>query len=160
MNKASLLAEVITQVKELKKNAAEASKGLIIPMDVDEVKVEPSDDEAMDGSISLRASICCDYRPELLVDLRQALDSLDLKLEKAEVSTLENRLKCAFVFTSKSAGNTSDPKSIRVLENAIYEALNSVLDKNSGFPEYVLRTTYPSKRRRISSYGHSSSSSS
>ncbi|XP_061362024.1 transcription factor bHLH106-like [Gastrolobium bilobum] len=76
MDKATLLAKVISRVKELKKNAAEASKGFLIPMDADEVKVEPS----YDGSMSYRASVCCDYRPELLSELTQTLEALQLQL--------------------------------------------------------------------------------
>lgn len=48
MDKATLLAKVISQVKELKKNAVEASNGFLTPMDPDEVKVEPYDDEGKD----------------------------------------------------------------------------------------------------------------
>ena len=35
-----------------KENGVEASKGFLIPMDADEVKVEPYDDEGGDGSMS------------------------------------------------------------------------------------------------------------
>ncbi|AES59382.1 1,3-beta-glucan synthase subunit FKS1 domain 1 protein [Medicago truncatula] len=38
LDKTSLLAEVITHLKELKTNAAQASEGLIIPKDNDEIK--------------------------------------------------------------------------------------------------------------------------
>ncbi|KAF2303040.1 hypothetical protein GH714_012845 [Hevea brasiliensis] len=88
MDKATLLAEVINQVKELKKNALEASKGLLIPMDDDEVKVETYDNGSGDETLSFKAFICCDYRPDLLSDIRQAVDSLQLKMVDAEISTL------------------------------------------------------------------------
>ena len=58
MDKATLLAEVISQVKELKKNAAEVSKGFLIPKDADEVKVEPyNDHEGGEGSMSYSAGL-------------------------------------------------------------------------------------------------------
>ncbi|XP_061359780.1 transcription factor bHLH30-like [Gastrolobium bilobum] len=87
MDKATLLGEVISQIKELKKNAAEASKGFLIPMDTDEVKVEPCDDdeEGGYGSMSYKASVCCDYRPELLSELRKTLDALQLQLALSSV---------------------------------------------------------------------------
>ncbi|KEH36580.1 transcription factor [Medicago truncatula] len=82
MDKATLLAEVIRQVKHLKKNADEASKGYSIPTDDDEVKVEPYENG---GSFLYKASISCDYRPELLSDLRQTLDKLQLQLALSSV---------------------------------------------------------------------------
>ena len=58
MDKATLLAEVIRQVKELKNNAAEASIVFLIPINYGEVKVEPYEDEGGVGSMSSRASVC------------------------------------------------------------------------------------------------------
>ncbi|KAK0579242.1 hypothetical protein LWI29_023296 [Acer saccharum] len=114
MDKAALLAEVINQVKELKKNAMETGKGYLIPMDADEVK---------------------------------ALDALPLKMIKAEISTLGERLKNVFVFTSCNEGNTDNAEaSSQLLASAVHQALSSVLDKASPLPEYSPRTTLPNKR--------------
>ncbi|KAF5742337.1 transcription factor bHLH30-like [Tripterygium wilfordii] len=158
MDKATLLAEVITQVKELKKNAIDATKGLLIPMDDDEVNVEPYNDVPGDGTSFFRASLCCDYRPDLLSDLRQALDTLHLKMVKSEVSTLEGRLKNSFVFTTSTEKNVDDAE-IKQVVSSVHQALNSVLDKCSSSPEYSPRTTLPNKKRRISFFDSSSSSS-
>nr|WIE96139.1 basic helix-loop-helix transcription factor [Loropetalum chinense var. rubrum] len=158
MDKATLLAEVISQVKELKKNATEASKGLLIPTDSDEVRVEPHDDILGDGTFSFRAFLCCDYRPELLSDLRQALDALHLNTVKAEISTLGSRVKNVFIFTSSKEGNDS-AEARQLLATSIHQALSSVLDKVSASPEYSPRTTLPNKRRRVSFFDSSSSSS-
>ncbi|KAK9268137.1 hypothetical protein L1049_010577 [Liquidambar formosana] len=159
MDKATLLAEVISQVKELKKNAIEASKGLLIPTDTDEVRVEPHDDGSGDGTFSVRATLCCDYRPELLSDLRQALDALHLNTVKAEISTLGGRVKNVFVFTGSKEGNTDKTEARQLLASSIHQALSSVLDKVSVSPEYSPRTTLPNKRRRVSFFDSSSSSS-
>lgn len=159
MDKATLLAEVISQVKELKKNAMETSKGFLIPMDTDEVKVEPYNDEAGDANSFFKASICCEYRPELLSDLRRALDSLPLKMIKSEISTLEGRLKNVFVFTSYREGNTDNAEASELLANAVHQALSSVLERGSPSPEYSPRTTLPNKRQRTSFFESSSSSS-
>lgn len=157
MDKATLLAEVIRQVKELKTNAIEASKGFLIPTDADEVKVEPyNDEEAGDADFLYKASICCEYRPELMSDLRQALDALPLKMLKAEISTLGGRLKNVIVFTSCKEGNA---EASQTLANDVRQALNSVLEKASPSPEYSPRTTLPNKRQRISFLDSSSSSS-
>ncbi|XWS12530.1 hypothetical protein CRYUN_Cryun37aG0097100 [Craigia yunnanensis] len=155
MDKATLLGEVIRQVKELKKNATEASKGFLVPMDDDEVRVEPCDDEAT-GTFSFKASICCDYRPKLLTDLRQALDALPIKMVKTEISTLGSRLKNDFVFTGcRSTAHVDDAEARRFLACSIHQALNSVMEKACISP----CSTFTNKRRRISYFDSSSSSS-
>lgn len=148
MDKATLLAEVISQVKELKKNAVEASKGLLIPMDDDEVKVEPYNDGGEYESLSYRATICCDFRPEILSDLRQTLDSLPLHLVKAEISTLSGRMKNVFVFTCCKENNI-DIQACQTLASTVHQALCSVLDKASASLEFSPRTSHASKRRRL-----------
>ncbi|XP_071724602.1 transcription factor bHLH30-like [Rutidosis leptorrhynchoides] len=150
MDKASLLAEVISQVKKLKKMAIEASKGTLIPMDTDEVTVEPYDNGSGNGTLSFRASLCCDYRPELLTDLRQALDALRIDMVKAEISTLEGRLKHIFIFTTRDKG---DIEACQILRSSVYQALRSVVDKASSFLEYS-----PNKRQRVSYFESLSSS--
>lgn len=160
MDKAALLAAVISQVKELKHDALEYSKGFLIPVDADEVKVEPYEIGAGDGTICLRASVCCEYRSELLSDLREALDSLNLKMVKAEIATLGNRVKNVFVFTSSQEGNNdASAEACQLLTTSVHRVLSAVLDKASASPEYSPRTTLPSKRRRLS-YSDTSSSSS
>lgn len=159
MDKATILAEVISQVKELKKNAMEASKGLLIPMDSDEVKIEPydDDDEGGEGSMSYKASICCDYQPEILSDLRQTLDALQLQLVRAEISTLGNRMKNVFVFKCCKGDNTNI-EACQDIASTVHQALSSVLDKASSSLEYSPRTSLPNKRRRLCSIETSTSS--
>ncbi|KAL5576553.1 hypothetical protein UlMin_018252 [Ulmus minor] len=157
MDKATLLAEVISQVKKLKKKAAEASRGLLIPMDDDEVRVEPYHEAASEGSYSFRASLCCGYRPEILSDVKQALEALDLKIGKSEISTLGDRLKLLFVVTCSKGKNNAD--ECHTLASSVRETLTSVLDKAYALAEYSPRTTLPSKRRRLSYFDSSSSSS-
>ncbi|KAI9197924.1 hypothetical protein LWI28_006794 [Acer negundo] len=159
MDKAALLAEVINQVKELKKNAMEAGKGYLIPMDADEVKVEPYNEESGDGTFLFKASLCCEYRPELMSDLRQALDALPLRIIKAEISTLGERLTNVFVFTSCNEGNIDNAEASQLLARAVHQTLSSVLDKASPLLEYSPRATLPNKRQRISVFESSSSSS-
>ncbi|PON73808.1 Basic helix-loop-helix transcription factor [Trema orientale] len=159
MDKATLLAEVISQVKELKKNAAEASQGLLIPEDKDEVQIEPYYDNGEgNANFLFKAYLCCGYRPELLTDVRQALDALPLKMVRTEISTLGDRLKISFVFTCFNENN-NDAETCRTLASSVQETLSSVLDKASALAEYSPRTTLPCKRRRISYFDSSSSSS-
>ncbi|XP_022777312.1 transcription factor bHLH30-like [Durio zibethinus] len=159
MDKATLLGEVIRQVKELKKNATEVSKAFLVPMDDDEVRVEPCVDEA-NGTSSFKASICCDYRPELLTDLRKALHALPIKMVKAEISTLGSRLRNDFFFTgSRIAAHADDAEARQFLACSIHQALNSVLEKASTSPEYSPCSRFSNKRRRIPYLDSSSSSS-
>ncbi|KAF2305306.1 hypothetical protein P3X46_033161 [Hevea brasiliensis] len=160
MDKATLLAEVINQVKELKKNAVEASEGLLIPMDDDEVKVETYDNGAGDGTLSFKAFLCCDYRPELLSDIRQVVDSLQLKMVDAEISTLGCRLKVVIFLTScRNKNAVDDAEEPQLLTNSVHQALNSVLEKGSISAEYSPRTTLQNKRRRVTFFESSSSTS-
>ncbi|CAJ2654157.1 transcription factor bHLH30-like protein [Trifolium pratense] len=149
MDKATLLAKVICQVKELKKNAMEASKGFLIPMEDDEVKVEPYDIELGHGCMSYKATICCDYQPEILSDLKKALDALQLQLVKVEMSTLENRMKNVFVFTCCKGDNSVNVETCKSIANVVHKALDSVLEKAYSSMEFSLRTSYPNKRRRM-----------
>ncbi|PSS24891.1 Transcription factor bHLH30 like [Actinidia chinensis var. chinensis] len=153
MDKATLLTEVITQVEQLKKTAREYSKGFTIPMDDDEVRVEPHNEG--DGTFSLTASLCCDYSPQLISELRQALKTLHLNIVKAEISTLGSRVKNVFVFTSYKDTNSDNAEACQVLVNIVHQSLTSVLDKVSEAADYTL----PNKKRRISFIDSSSPSS-
>ncbi|KAF8409023.1 hypothetical protein HHK36_005095 [Tetracentron sinense] len=159
MDKATLLAEVISHVKELKRNATEASKSFVIPMEVDEVRVEPHVDGAEGGPFSIRVSLCCDYRPELLYDVRQVLKALHLKTVSTEISTLGGRVKNVFVISGCQDGNIDDAEVRRLLASSVHQALRSVLDKFSASEEFTSRNTLPNKRRRASLFDSSSSSS-
>lgn len=156
MDKATLLAEVICQVKQLKNSATEASKGVLIPMDADEVRVEPLDESSRDGTYFL-ASLCCDYNPELLSEVKNALNALQLNIVKAEISTLGKRVKNVFVFTSGRGNGNAEEQQL--LLNLVRQALSSIVDKISVCMEYSPRTLLPNKRRRISFFESSSSSS-
>ncbi|CAM8918560.1 unnamed protein product [Rhodiola kirilowii] len=141
MDKAEILAEVITQVRQLKKRAIDATAGLLIPLDADEVRVQPLQDQ--EGTFCFKASICCNYRPDLLSDLKQAVNSLQLHTEQAEMSMLEGRVKSEFVFSlAKTDTQTS-------LANAIHCALTSVLDKEAPLQPYSPQTATPNKKRKV-----------
>ncbi|GMI77662.1 TMO5-LIKE1, ABNORMAL SHOOT 5 [Hibiscus trionum] len=164
MDKATLLGEVVRQVKQLKKSATEASKGFLVPMDDDEVRVDACDDDDDDdeavGTYRFKASICCEYRPEILIDLRRALDALPVKIMKAEISTLGSRVRNDFVFTGcRTAGTDNDVEAREYLARSIRQAMNSVLEKACISQEYSLYSAFPKKRQRLSFFDSSSSSS-
>lgn len=155
MDKASLLAEVIRHVKELKKHAKEVSIGNVIPTDVDEVRVEPEGEGTDGGIFHIKASLCCEDRPELLSNLKQTLQSLHLKMVRAEISTLGGRIKNVLVMTHEGNANAIER---RVFASSVHQALKAVLDRVAS-PEFSPRTMLSNKRRRISLFDSSSSSS-
>ena len=143
MDKAGLLGEVINEVKLLRKKAAEATKGTVVPSDIDEVRVEEEEDPNDTASTSIRASLCCDFEHELLRDLREAVGALPLSAVRAEISTLGTRMVSVFVITGLKG-------QVHPLVDSIRQALRSVLDKFYASDEFCLRNS-PSKRQRMSS---------
>lgn len=148
MDKASLLAEVISHLKDLKRKAAEASEDCVLPKAFDEVKVEP-EDELEGRPHSIRVSLSCDYKPGLLSDLRQALDALHLIIMRAEIATLGCRMKNVFVMTTCKQDKVEDDEVRQFHVRSICQALRAVLDKFSTSEEF-LDTTLSNKRRRVS----------
>lgn len=146
LDKAALLAEVINRVKKLKCNASKISEGCIVPSDADEVRVDVDRDGVDDGICSIKASLSCEDRPDLLADLKHSLQTLQLKTVRAEISTLGGRVKHDFVITCRKKVNDIGQHPCTT---NVREALKSVLDRATT-PEFVPRTSFPSKRRRIS----------
>jgi len=152
MDKASLLGEVIRHLKELKRNAAQACEGLMIPKDNDEISVEEQEGGLNGFPYSIRASLCCEYKPGLLSDIRQALDSLHLMITRADIATLEGRMKNVFVIISCKEHNFEDASYRQFLAGSVHQALRSVLNRFS-VSQDILGTK---KRRRISIFSSSS----
>lgn len=127
-DKASLLAEVIDQVKMLKRQVTEIYEYGPMPTDHDELSVE-RDPASGDGKLVIKASLCCDDRPELLTDLRHALETLRLRTLKAEISTLGGRIKNVFIMTMKE-DTTEQDQDISV--KCVQEALREVMERAAG----------------------------
>ncbi|KAK7401925.1 hypothetical protein VNO78_13794 [Psophocarpus tetragonolobus] len=152
LDKATLLGEVIRHLKELKTNAAQASEGLLIPKDNDEIRVEEQEGGLNGFPYSIRASLCCEYKPGLLTDIRQALDALHLMIIRAEIATLGGRMKNVFVMISCKERNVEDAEYRQFLAGSVHQALRSVLDRFSVSEDM----SESRKRRRISIFSSSS----
>ncbi|XP_057979650.1 transcription factor bHLH51 [Malania oleifera] len=106
MDKAALLGSAIDHVKELKRKATEASKSFIVPTEVDEVIINDCDcdhqdlDEGKEGMF-IKASVCCDDRPELFGEFVGALKGLRLTLVRADIASLGGRVKSILVVSSE-----------------------------------------------------------
>ncbi|KAK3036495.1 hypothetical protein RJ639_030509 [Escallonia herrerae] len=158
MDKASLLGEVINHLKELRQSAAEATKGILIPMDIDEVRVDQQEDGLDEESFPISASLCCEFKHEILCDLRQALEAIHLKTARAEIATLGSRMINLFVITSCEEGNVNDREGCQLLASSVQQALRSVLDKFHASQEFCASNTLSNKRRRVSFFNSSNSS--
>jgi len=146
-DKASLLAEVIQHVKELKRQTSEivTEEACPLPTESDELTVDASSDE--DGRLVVRASLCCDDRADLLPDLIRALKALRLRALKAEITTLGGRVKNVLVITAddsagggcEGAGTADDdqqeeaaaPMSPQHTVASIQEALRAVMERTA-----------------------------
>ncbi|KAG6524049.1 transcription factor bHLH30-like [Zingiber officinale] len=157
LDKAALLAQVINHVKKLKKNAAENSKGYTIPSDADEVRVEIERDATNTGIFIIKASICCEDRPDIIADLMQTLQSLHLKIIKGEISTLNGRVKNVLVMTPEGNSGIVDR---HLFATSVHQGLESILDKANSQVGHLPRSLFSNKRRRIPPFDSSTSSSS
>ena len=111
---ASLLAEVIEHVKELKRQtsavlgaAGEGGGGeeaaarqhlLLLPTESDELAVDAGEDG--EGRLVVRASLCCEDRAGLIPDIARALAALRLRARRAEIATLGGRVRNVLLITT------------------------------------------------------------
>ncbi|KAJ1382048.1 Myc-type, basic helix-loop-helix [Sesbania bispinosa] len=111
MDKAALLGSVIDQVKDLKRKAMDVSRAITVPTEIDEVSIDY--DHVQDESctkvnkfkdnIVIKASVCCDDRPELFSELIQVLKGLRLTAVKADIASVGGRIKSILVLCSKES---------------------------------------------------------
>ncbi|OWM69939.1 transcription factor bHLH51 [Punica granatum] len=110
MDKAALLGRVIDQVKDLKRKASEISKTSLVPTETDEVNIdlevpESASSDNIGGnsssSVFIRASVCCDDRPELFGELVRVLRGMRLTMVKADMTSVGGRIRSILVLCSK-----------------------------------------------------------
>jgi hypothetical protein len=150
-DKASLLAEVLDHVKELKRQtsammvaAAAVSKDdeQLLPTEADELAVHAA--VGGDGRILVRASLCCEDRPDLIPGIVRALAALRMRAHRAEISTLGGRVRSVLLITADEGaggdGNDEDqPNALHDDERAAshrrHECIASVQDALRGVME-------------------------
>ncbi|PWZ54499.1 Transcription factor bHLH30 [Zea mays] len=142
-DKASLLAEVIEHVKELKRqtSAAARQRHLLLPTEADDLSVNAAEDG--DGRLVARASLCCEDRVGLIPDIARALAALSLRARRAEIATLGGRVRNVLLITTADdddeegeghveggcAGASSNRR--HELVASIQEALRVVMDRKT-----------------------------
>ncbi|KAL5538746.1 hypothetical protein UlMin_045461 [Ulmus minor] len=123
MDKAALLGSVIDQVKDLKRKAMEVSKSIMVPTEVDEITIEKDlNINKTNDNIYIRASLCCDDRPELFSELIQVLKVQKLTAVRADVASIGGRIKSVLVVCSTNA-------EAGVCMNTLRQSLRLVLSK-------------------------------
>ncbi|XP_047946676.1 transcription factor bHLH30-like [Salvia hispanica] len=122
-DKASLLAEVIQHVKELKRQTSLIAETSPVPTETDELTVDSEPDE--EGRPVIKASICCEDRSDLLQDLIKTLKALRLRTLKAEITTLGGRVRNVLFITGDDESTSCDEQLI----SSIHEALKAVMEK-------------------------------
>ncbi|KAL3695128.1 hypothetical protein R1sor_008779 [Riccia sorocarpa] len=129
-DKASLLGEVIDHLKSLKRQVADIAEEGSVPSDVDELTVDldPSLSAGDDGRVYYRASICCEDRPDFYPDLMRTLRNLRLQTIKAEIATLDGRIKNVLVMT-KSDEDCDEVDKEGPSVSSITDALRAVLER-------------------------------
>ncbi|KAI3972568.1 hypothetical protein MKX01_019226 [Papaver californicum] len=158
-DKASLLAEVVQHVKELKKiangitgvnrdgdgcynNNNNTTEWWPFPQETDELTLnyycEASSSSSMDelllsssSLLLIRVSLSCDDRPDLMADLTLALKSVGAKVVKAEITTVGGRLKSILIIQSGVGGGVSGGGNGLGDLGTLRRALKAVLDKPS-----------------------------
>lgn len=137
-DKASLLAEVIQHVKELKRQTSLIAETNPVPTEMDELTVDDASDE--DGRFVLKASLCCEDRSDLLPDLIKTLKALRLRTLKAEITTLGGRVKNVLFITAEEDSSCDEEQEQQHEQeqqqnyciNSIQEALKAVMEKTGG----------------------------
>ncbi|KAL2324870.1 hypothetical protein Fmac_023928 [Flemingia macrophylla] len=134
-DKASLLAEVIQHVKELKRQTSLIAETSPVPTEADELTVEDEADE--DGNSVIKASFCCEDRSDLFPELIKTLKALRLRTLKAEITTLGGRVKNVLLVTGEEADSSSGNEDHHSQQqqyciSSIQEALKAVMEKSIG----------------------------
>ncbi|KAH7840194.1 hypothetical protein Vadar_013971 [Vaccinium darrowii] len=132
-DKASLLAEVIQHVKELKRQTSQIAETSPVPAEADELTVDTSDEN---GCFVIKASLCCEDRSDLLPDLIKTLKALRLRTLKAEITTLGGRMRNVLFVTAEEESNSGEfgdrAERQDYSVSSIQEAFKAVMRRRNG----------------------------
>ncbi|XP_042509940.1 transcription factor AIG1-like isoform X2 [Macadamia integrifolia] len=148
MDKATLLGSVIEHAKDLKTRAAEISKTFLVPNEVDEVTIDDCEEtpETMnnnkEGNIFIKASICSEDRPELFMDIIEAIKGLKLTTVKADMATVGGRVINIMILSAKNYDKGSNSL------NSLKQTLKVVLTRIASSPAASMNAR-ASKRQKI-----------
>lgn len=147
MDKATLLARVVDQVKLLKRKASEATQSMALPPETNEVSIELHAGDSgvfvagADKMIYMKASISCDDRPDLIAGLIEAFRGLRLRTVRADLTSLGGRVQHVFLLCRDEGWGAS----LRSLKEALRQALAKVASPEMAYGS----SPFQSKRQRI-----------
>ncbi|KAK9136099.1 hypothetical protein Syun_015429 [Stephania yunnanensis] len=187
-DKASLLAEVVQHVKDLKNRAQDGNRTTdqhwAVPDETDELTLGYWEEEEegphgwdpeaesdhhhhhQGSSLVVRVSMSCEDRAGLLTDVTRAVRSVRGRVVRAEMGTVGGRTRSALVveFVGRKRGGDHDHHDHELLLGVLRKALKGVLDRPP--PHHHHQVLLGNKRPRFVSHPlsyystHPSSSSS
>uniref|UniRef100_A0A0A9EQL5 Uncharacterized protein n=1 Tax=Arundo donax TaxID=35708 RepID=A0A0A9EQL5_ARUDO len=83
-----------------------AGPAQLLPTEADELAVDAEADGA--GRVVVRASLCCEDRPELIPDIVRALAALRMRARRAEITTLGGRVRSVLLITADEGAGQGD----------------------------------------------------
>ncbi|XP_074306762.1 putative transcription factor bHLH107 [Silene latifolia] len=92
-----------------------------------------TDNDNDNNKIILKASLCCEDRPDLFSDLNGVLDSLNLKTIRAEISSLGGRVQSVLIVSADNNNGGSDECAV-----FLRDALKGIVQR-SGSEERLKR---------------------
>ncbi|VFQ72277.1 unnamed protein product [Cuscuta campestris] len=127
-DKASLLAKVVSRLRELKEEASQFTQTPLLPSESDEITLscDPDGGGETDGRrLMIKASLCCEDRRDLIPDLIHTLKSLRLSPLRAEMVTLGGRIRNVFVLAGDLKDHSCADESMLFLRNALRSVVES-----------------------------------
>lgn len=116
---------MIQHVKELKRQTLELAEENPLPSETDELTVDTTSND--DGRFVVKASLCCEDRPDLIPGLIKALKALRLRTLKAEITTLGGRVKNILVIAGEDDNESNQQLSIETIQ----DALKAVMERSA-----------------------------
>ncbi|KAE9614987.1 hypothetical protein Lal_00048440 [Lupinus albus] len=148
MDKAALLGSVVEHVKDLKRKAMDMSKAITVPTEIDEVTIDyypDAQDESytkvniFKDNVTIKASVCCDDRPELFSELIQVLKGLRLTTVKADIASSGGRIKSILVLCLRDSEEGS--VCLTTLKQSLKSAVNKIASLSTA-------SNYPTRSKR------------
>jgi UTP:GlnB (protein PII) uridylyltransferase len=148
-DKASLLAEVLDHVNELKRQTSAvmvaaasvtgndddaAGTAQMLPTEADELAVDAT--VGRDRRLLVRASLCCEDRPDIIPDIVRALGAVRMHARRAEITTLGGRVRSVLLITADDEAARDDDDDERAASRrrreciaSVHEALRGVMEE-------------------------------